>query len=107
MPDSCLIEKISIDADSVAINSIEKSQLPQIYFNKAKTRALFVNDITIDITMDEKVEIRTRDQIERILSAKTRFIEPVRFNLNVTMFPESLYDRKIMKSLSKIIRPRT
>ena len=60
-----------------------------------------MNDITIDITMDDQIEVRTRDQIERILSANTRFIEPVRFNINVTMFPESLYDRENRRKLEQ------
>ena len=100
-PDSCLIEKISIDAESISLNNIDRSRTSQIFYNRAKNRALYVKNIVADITMDEKVDRRTRQQIEKILIAKTRFIEPVQFNINLTMFPESFYEKEKRLKLEK------
>ena len=100
-PDSCLIEKISIDAESISLNNIDRSRTSQIFYNRAKNRELYVKNIVADITMDEKVDRRTRQQIEKILIAKTRFIEPVQFNINLTMFPESFYEKEKRLKLEK------
>ena len=100
-PDTCIVEKIFIDGKAVVRSSLEKYEYPSVFFDQSRPNALKVSEISIDITMDENIKNTTRLQIERLLEAKTRFIEPIVFNVNVTSFPESYFAKEKREKLAR------
>ena len=93
-PDSCLLEKIDIESEVLGVNKQNGVDKNNLYFEGIKKEALKVENIFINVTMDEKIPERQREQIETILASKTNFIEPVNYNVNITLFPESYFDKQ-------------
>ncbi|SME93142.1 FliG C-terminal domain-containing protein [Pseudobacteriovorax antillogorgiicola] len=88
-PDQCILEQISVRGEPLTLD--QSKALPERRVVKGLTgdMNMRVDQVLIDMTMDEALAEVQREKIAQILRARTRFVTPVEFGINVTPFPET------------------
>ena len=93
-PSQCIIEQIEVMGEQITIDQSKSVPPKRVMKSSNSDMYLRVDNIVADITMDDVLEEAERSRISRIMRAKTRFVEPVEININVTPFPETYLDKK-------------
>ena len=93
-PDQCILEEIEIRGE--ALTKDQSRVIPQRRVVKGLSgdMNMRVDSVNVDITMDEGLSEKKREKIAEILRARTRFVEPIDFGVNVTPFPETYLSEK-------------
>lgn len=92
-PSSCIVENISIEGLAVSIDEAE-SLLPNQMVRDIKNGGVFkIESINIDIVFDSVISEKEQAQILQVLKSRTRFADPVNFNVSAREFPET-YESK-------------
>ena len=100
-PNQCLIERVDV-AGELASKAAAGGLLQSQYAADPKTGAIFrVQSVQADITVDAKIEERIRDQILKMMQARTRFVTPVYINVGVIDFPESYAQKMQRENISE------
>ena len=95
-PNQCLIERIAVAGGLISRNAAS-GLLQSQYASDPKTGSVFrIESVQADVTIDARIEERVRDQILKMMQAKSRFVTPVYINTGVTEFPES-YAQKMQR----------
>lgn len=88
-PSRCILERIEIRGKLVPIKKtagMEKSS----YFRRSGTKGAFIIDnIDVDVSMDQGLAGPARDRITGLMKSRSRFANPVNFNVSLMEFPET------------------
>ena len=100
-PHQCLVERIDVAGEQTSKGSAG-SLLPSQYASDPRTGTIFrIHSVQADVTVDGKLEEKTREQILKMMQARTRFVTPVYINVGVIEFPESYSEKKQRENISE------
>lgn len=93
-PTTCVLANIEVSGS--AIDGEEADQLdPRTTFApKGVEAVLKVDKVDISLSLDRNLSEEERQNILALMKAKTKFVVPVAFDVELTAFPESQADRK-------------
>jgi len=93
-PDQCLLERIDLDAQPVGPEQLSSFPNDQVVVGKRAEGGLRIQEVRIYMTLDENLLEEEQARILRLMKAQTRFVNPVEFIIDTTVFPETALDKK-------------
>ncbi len=93
-PNQCILEQIEVLGENVTIDQSRSIAKKRIVSSSSSDMYLRVDNVVVDMTMDDTLDEKERNRIAAVMKAKTRFVEPVEFNIGVTPFPETYLEKK-------------
>lgn len=97
-PASCMLSHVRAQGKVLTSDEITGINPLEILQSSATNTYFHVEDIEVALSIDSELPATEREKILNVLKAKTSFVAPVRFNTNVTPFPESYSTKKARES---------
>ncbi len=93
-PDNCILSNILIDGSLITPDDAETTDPLSLLRGETGHSYLKINNIDIDLSIDEKIPEKDRENILELMRSKTKFVRPISFNINIVNFPESYAEKK-------------
>lgn len=91
-PDTCILSSLHVDGQLVTQD--EATQYPAIELVQGDAAFFHVQGISIHLVLDQKMKKEEQTRILNLMKAKTGFVEPVDFDVEVSDFPESISEKQ-------------
>ncbi len=93
-PNSCILSRIRVKGSLVSADQADNYPASEIYNLRNNPSFFHIEDITINLTMDRKIDKLEQDKILDIVTAKTNYMSPIAFETKVIDFPETASAKK-------------
>ncbi len=91
-PDTCILSSLHVDGQLVTQD--EATQYPVIELVQGDAAFFHVQGVSIHLVLDQKMKKEDQTRTLNLMKAKTGFVEPVDFDVEVSDFPESISEKQ-------------
>lgn len=88
-PDGCILSSVAVDGKLITPDEAQGLAPENLIRDKNGNAILKVDNVDIEVAMDTALDNETRNKIENLLRARTKFVAPIQFEIQATAFPES------------------
>lgn len=93
-PQECVLARVNVDGTAITPDQANSLDQRQIERDRSGRNVLKIENIDVEVSMDEGLSESERNRISNVMKAKTRFVEPVNIEVNVSAFPKSFADKR-------------
>ncbi len=92
-PDTCILANIQIDGQLVTPDEASGVDPASLVRADSGHSFLKIAAVQVDLSMDQKIPDKDRENILQLMRAKTKNVRPINFEVNLTEFPEPYADK--------------
>lgn len=97
-PEECVLTDTAVFGELITPDEADKLQPQEVVRSEREHTALHVTKAELTLAIDEKLPGEERENISKLLRAKTQFISPLSLTVNPTPFPETYAEKELRRT---------
>lgn len=93
-PDQCVLARVGVDGRIITPDQATSIDQRQIEKDRSGRGVLKIDQVDVEVSIDEGIPEQERNKISNVMRARTRFVDPVQFEISVSAFPQADGERK-------------